>query len=545
MTLLLNKRVGSLIFVILFSTVSTLVHISSSSTENADNLEFYVEYQDVEINDLLGEPQNWTWAKDQGICTGNGIENDPYIIEDILFTGTGFCLSILNSIKYFIIRNCTISGNLGLSLSDVSNGQIIDSNIIYNDQEGINIDTCSSILVSGNNIADNGAGILINDCTFTSLSNNNIRNNDGEGIHLEKANNNIVISENDIRNNTQEGIMIDKDSYNNTIRGNEISYNTLGVHIKGPAADYNLFYENFFRNNTSIAKDDNANTIWNTTLIGNYWDNYDGVDANGDGIGDTPYTIPGTAGNLDYLPIWDDIAPIIIINSPNPNDVFGNSAPNFDVTITEPNLDEMWYTLDSGLHNYTSEEIGTIDQSAWDATSEGNITLTFYAIDKLGNIGSAGVIIIKDVLVLTITINSPDAGEVFGNDTPSFDITVTGVNLDTVWYTLNGSIPYYIDSFSGTINQTEWSALAEGNITLTFYANDSIGNLASEEVNIVKSFTADTGPNLTLIIVLSTTLGGAAVAAGVIGTLMYKGKIKKPEWSGKIKKPEWLRRKTD
>ena len=846
--LLLKKKVEVLIFVMLLFSVSTLVQISSFPTENADILIFSVEYQDVEINDLPGELQNWTWAKDQGLCTGNGIEGEPYIVEDILFTGITFCLSVLNSVKHFIIRNCTISGNIGLILSNVTNGQIIESNIIYNDNEGINIDTCSSILVSGNNITDNKEGVLINDCTFASLSNNNISNNNGEGIYLEKANNNIIISENDITNNIQKGIMIDKDSYNNTIWGNEISDNTqAGVHIKGPAADNNLFYENYFRNNNPIARDDNANTIWNTTLIGNYWDDYGGVDANGDGIGDTPYTVPGSGGNqdylpiwnlmspitidgaaigidahnwtwaasqywcsgsggvadpyvikdleidaqgtgscisitnsrayfsiencivsdsgialtdagiylfnvtngnvvendcsnngyagillsncnssivssniansnimgifgdnsnyntlsgnnindnlcgiytigfwneisentleanlehgifilsgshnntidgntiknsiygilasndvhntisnneissnsygiylentdnnilsineisnnslyglyielgsngssvysnyfvlngehavdygypfsnnvwnsslignywdnytgsddnsdgigddphdfgtgIDYLPIWDDTAPIIRINSPNTNDVFGLNAPNFDVTITEPNLDEMWYTLDSGLHNYTFEEIRTIDQSAWDAASAGSITLTFYASDIIGYIGSAEVVVIKDVEAPTITINSPDAGDVFDSDAPSFDITVTDANLATVWYTLDGGIPYYIDSFSGTINQTAWSALTEENITITFYANDSAGNYASEEVNIIKSFAADIKPRLALIIALSTTLGGAAVSAGVIGTLMYTGKIKKPKWLGR------------
>ncbi len=830
-----KNKVNVLIFIILLCSVTTLVQISSFPTENTDLLKFSVEFQDVEINDLPGEPQNWTWAKDQGLCTGNGVESDPYIIEDILFNGTGFCLSILNSIKYFIIRNCTISGNKGLLLSDVTNGQIIENNIIFNAGEGINIDTCSSLLVSGNNITDNDAGVLINDCSFTSLSNNNISNNNGEGIYLENANNNIIISENDIKNNVKEGIKINK-SYNNTIWGNEISDNTLaGVHVKSPQSVYNLFYDNYFRNNNPIVNDANGETIWNTTLIGNYWDDYGGEDANGDGIGDTPYIVPGTGGNqdylpiwssvgpitingaatgvgahnwtwaasqywcsgsgsfadpyviedleidaqgtgscisitnsrvyfsiencvvsdagtaltdagiylfnvtngnivendcsnngyagifvddsnyntlsgnnikdnlcgiyiigfwneisgntidtnidqgifiasgshnntvdgntvknsiygilvsntddntisnneissnsygayldnsddniisdneissnslygiyivlgsngslvysnyfvlngehavdygypssnnvwnsllignywdnytgsdanndgigddphdfgtgIDYLPIWDDAAPIIIINSPNPSDVFGLSAPYFDVTISEPNLDEMWYTLDNGLHNHTFEENGTIDQSAWDAAPSGSITLAFYARDMIGTIGSAEVIIIKDVEAPTITINTPDAGDEFGSDAPSFDITVTDANLDTVWFTLNGGIPYYIDSFSGTINQTAWSALTEGNITITFYANDSAGNLASEEVNIIK--TADTGPNLTLIIVLSTTLGGAAVAAGVIGTLMYKGKIKKPEWLRKIKKPEWLGRKTD
>ena len=526
-------------------TLTSLTQISGSSFETADNVSFQVEYQDVVINDLPGELQNWTLAKNQGICTGNGIESDPYIIANIDFNGTDFCLSILNSVKYFIIRYCTISGTKGLFLSNVTNGQIIESNIIYNDGEGINIDTCSSILFSGNVISNNDLGVLVTSCNFVSLSNNEISNNNKEGIKLAKDNSNIIISENDIKSNIQEGIMIDKDSFNNTCWGNEISDNTLsGIHVKGPAAINNLFYENFFRNNNPIARDDNDHSIWNTSIIGNYWDDYGGEDANGDGIGDTPYTIPGNAGSIDYLPIWDEIAPIIIINSPNPDDVFSLVAPNFNVFVIEPILDEMWYTLDSGLHNYTFEENSTIDQSAWDAAPSGSITLTFYARDKIGNVGSADVIIKKEVQVLTITINSPNDGEVFGSDAPSFNITVNVANLDKVWYNLNGGNPYLIDTFSGTINQTAWSALAEGNIILTFYANDSIGNLVSEEVSVTKSLAADKEPRIAMIVGLSVTLGGAAVCAGVLGTLMYLGKIKKPErpreYLGKIKKPEWL-----
>ncbi|MCK5141264.1 MAG: right-handed parallel beta-helix repeat-containing protein, partial [Candidatus Heimdallarchaeota archaeon] len=176
-----KNKVDVLIFVILLCSVSTSVQISSFPAENADNLKFSVEYQDVEINDLPGELQNWTWAKDQSLCTGNGIESDPYIVEDIIFTGTVFCLSVLNSVKHFIIRNCTISGNIGLILSNVTNGQIIESNIILNDGEGMNIDSCSTILISGNIITDNDVGVLISSCTFVSLSNNKIGNNNKEG----------------------------------------------------------------------------------------------------------------------------------------------------------------------------------------------------------------------------------------------------------------------------------------------------------------------------------------------------------------------------
>ena len=52
--------------------------------------------------------------------------------------------------------------------------------------------------------------------------------------------------------------------------------------------------------------DDGLTNHWDNGMIGNYWEDYLGVDANDDGIGDTPYDIPGGEGVQDNFPIWDD-----------------------------------------------------------------------------------------------------------------------------------------------------------------------------------------------------------------------------------------------
>ncbi|NIQ04984.1 MAG: hypothetical protein GWO20_04400, partial [Candidatus Korarchaeota archaeon] len=49
--------------------------------------------------------------------------------------------------------------------------------------------------------------------------------------------------------------------------------------------------------------------------IGNYWGDYNGTDTDGDGIGDTPYVIPGPAGSKDYHP---SMTPFVLPPSPAP-----------------------------------------------------------------------------------------------------------------------------------------------------------------------------------------------------------------------------------
>jgi len=152
-------------------------------------------------------------------------------------------------------------------------------------------------------------------------------------------------------------------------------------------------------NNGQHAFDDGTDNKWNSTTIGNYWDNHTGPDTSPqDGIVDDPYThIGGLAGAIDYLPIAEDGAPSITINSPAPGGVFYSTAPSFNVIITDDYLDKMWYTIDGGLNNYTFTNNGTIDQSAWDALSLGSITISFYANDTFEHEASEDVIITKSI----------------------------------------------------------------------------------------------------------------------------------------------------
>ena len=99
----------------------------------------------------------------------------------------------------------------------------------------------------------------------------------------------------------------------NTVVGNYIEDNTEGVFL-GPLPDthktvYNILYHNSFVNNTLQAYDCECTdphtiqhlNIWDNGTCGNYWSDYSGIDADGDGIGDTPY--PVSTDDSDTCPL--------------------------------------------------------------------------------------------------------------------------------------------------------------------------------------------------------------------------------------------------
>ncbi len=116
----------------------------------------------------------------------------------------------------------------------------------------------------------------------------------GLGIGLKDASNFTL------RDNTliycARGLYIDRSPFqpdqNNTIENNRILYNTEGIHFHSLSIANNIT-GNIFKGNIDNVVDDEsvhphaAQNRWD----GNYWDDYEGFDKNGDNIGDTPYNL--------------------------------------------------------------------------------------------------------------------------------------------------------------------------------------------------------------------------------------------------------------
>jgi parallel beta-helix repeat protein len=94
---------------------------------------------------------------------------------------------------------------------------------------------------------------------------------------------------------------------NNSIVENIVSNCTVGMRVYN-AFDNEIFRNNFINNKNEIICEWNCDNIWDDNNLGNYWDDYTGVDNDGDGIGDKPKNIIGE-NNSDHFPLMVPYGP--------------------------------------------------------------------------------------------------------------------------------------------------------------------------------------------------------------------------------------------
>jgi len=488
-------------------------------------------------NTIVGN--NATNNKGDGIYIASGSNNNTVKENTLDFNNQGIHLygNINNEIEGNLIANSTWHG---IYVEYSINSIIIENNVYNSLRSGIYLLQSNFSTISGNVATFNGQlggydGILLRETINNTVSQNFVQFNydDGIGLNFDCTNNSILdnivtdngwagiilysncddnqLINNIIMDSSLHGIYLE-DSSDNDIIGNRIEDNIVyGVYLMNLGCENNLFSYNFFFGNGRHAYDDGWYNNWNSSTIGNYWDNYTGTDTNNDGIGDIPYCLhpewlPGWVIN-DSFPIYDTSLPVIDINSPNTNDLFGSSVPSYDIDITDHYLESFWYVVNGGSDNMISSTSGSIDQGLWNGFGSGSITITFYANDSLGQVGFAIVTIRKDITLPLVNIRSPDSDEIFGSSAPSFTVEIIEVNLDSLWYTLSGgtSIPF---TSNGTIDQTVWDALSEGSVTIRFYALDLVGNSDFAEITIEKRLPGIPGYNLIVLITVVTIFIG-------------------------------------
>jgi len=302
---------------------------------------------------------------------GSGTRVNPYIIENwVISASSANGIDIQNTTAYFIVRNCLIenggSSHVGIYLNTVINGKI-ENNICDNCHHGIDLGSNSNYIVIDNNIGAGSCGIHLWHSSYDNVINNHCYNTYGRadnvvaagldtynGIGLyftyyctiennlcengshagikvgdssaydnvinnvcDNCKNGVYISDeghvcyNLVSHNTcyycKYGICIDASTDNyNTLDNNTCENNSYGIYID-TLSNSNSLYHNQITNNTNQAYDAGSNH-WDNGSAGNYWSDYTGSDANGDGVGDTPYNIPGRT-NQDNYPLMSLFSP--------------------------------------------------------------------------------------------------------------------------------------------------------------------------------------------------------------------------------------------
>ena len=151
--------------------------------------------------------------------------------------------------------------------------------------------------------------VIMNGSLFTGIrvasSDNTLRKNTvrgfSEGISLISSQRSTVAG-NNVSDNGRAGIFLEG-SASNDIEYNSVTKNTVGITLDGFSLSNRINRNNFINNQNVLSRSATSQWISAETLsytylgqkqqsrMGNYWSDFRGKDRNGDGIGDTPYTI--------------------------------------------------------------------------------------------------------------------------------------------------------------------------------------------------------------------------------------------------------------
>ncbi|MCA9878015.1 MAG: nitrous oxide reductase family maturation protein NosD, partial [Thermomicrobiales bacterium] len=174
---------------------------------------------------------------------------------------------------------------------------VVRNNTFDGGRYGLHLMYSDNTQVAGNSLSANSIGLYIMYSRDPHVVGNRIVNNHGPsggGVGLKDVDG-AVIEGNRFVNN-QIAIQVDESprepGIENYIRGNVFAFNEAGIGFL-PAVRHNTVTGNAFIDNTEqvaiIGRGQLRDITWAEQGRGNYWSDYAGYDADGDGVGDLPY----------------------------------------------------------------------------------------------------------------------------------------------------------------------------------------------------------------------------------------------------------------
>ncbi|NIQ06796.1 MAG: DUF1565 domain-containing protein [Candidatus Korarchaeota archaeon] len=538
--------------IVLFgSSVSfTSQRIAENNTVNGKPV-YYYKNQDMQGASIpsdagqviLGNVTGLT-IKDVNVSGGSvgillGYSSNITITGNMITTNTEEGIYLVGSSGNMIVSNTLTDNSDGIVLEEASGNTITENTITNNPWYGVYLcGYTNGNTIANNSITSNMDGIRLLHSINTTVAGNTISSNTGDGILLY-ASNNTTITGNTITSNLNNGIWMWDSSLNNTIRSNHITSNEYGVYVYAGSdnvfteniisenadgmylsgsSEHNRVYRNNFLGNSHNAWDEGTGNTFNSSTIGNYWDDYTGEDTDGDGIGETPYDVPPSGGSRDYLPVVE------------PNNIVDSEPPTLTVTApTEPAINASSVTVEwtgsdnLGIHYYMMRKdgdswtkLGITTIYFFAGLSEGSHTIDVKAYDIAGNTNTKSVTFTIDVTGPSIEITSPDDGatldETMVRVVWSASDDVSGIDRCRIQLDGGAWLP-----LSTATTSYEFEELSEEVHTVRVRVIDKAGNSAEDTL----TFTVDTGfLGLGLSLEYVAAIGGGILVMIVTSVLL-------------------------
>ena len=360
---------------------SNIIFFNNISNNDGTSIQIYESNQNNIQNNQIIKNKNGgfviTFSRLNVLSKNVILNNDDLGIY--LVGENNFPLTIYNNISNNLIKN---NGNNGI-IFDESYENIIYNNTILNhslngiyfegsddnqitnntikySQKGVKIVANSyQNKIQANFLEFNSDGIFIDNSNINTIVKNKIRNCNN-GIYLTGSDNSMI-GENFIVNNSYGIYFCDMSLYNSVI-WNVIKNNQMyGMYLCGESSD-NTIYHNTFSNINNAYDNVGYNQYYifiyypnHPINQGNFWQDYTGVDNDGDDIGDTPYNISG-GNNKDYYPLIfprafppDNLPPDIPSKASGPTQkLMANALYLYSSVTNDTDRDKVYYYFNWG-----------------------------------------------------------------------------------------------------------------------------------------------------------------------------------------------------
>ena len=195
-----------------------------------------------------------------------------------------------------VVDSNTVTGGRDLVFW-FTDGIVVTNNTVTHGRYGLHFMYSDDALIQGNNLSDNSVGAFLMYSRRTQIIGNVMANNygpSGYGVGLKDMDD-VRIEDNRFISN-RIGVYIDNSPWSvdadGWVEGNLFAYNRVGMLLQ-PSVKRNHVSTNTFIDNTEqvgITGSGNfAGNDWSVNGVGNYWSDFAGYDADGNGIGDVTY----------------------------------------------------------------------------------------------------------------------------------------------------------------------------------------------------------------------------------------------------------------